>query len=146
MSILDTPEAIDEQLRSTSYAHRKRSVEKETVKQIGKAESSLEGSYDWLTRMSILDYESPVESTDDLTMEIQHLTCEVQHLRETLSESTGTGLMRSSLLCAVAFLVCYAVTDLTPLTLVHPVLSIGGFVGSIAFFTIGFNNSKIWAA
>lgn len=68
---------------------------------------------------------------------------EVEWLRELLNDrSCGVGLMRVSLVCGVLFFMFFLIGAYTPLVLMHPVVSILGFIGSLGFFCIGWINSK----
>lgn len=80
------------------------------------------------------------ESTEDKTRTLEG---EIKLLRELLTDkSSGVGLMRISLICSVTFFLFHLIGAYTPLILVHPAISILGFIGSLGFFCIGWINSK----
>ena len=82
------------------------------------------------------------------TSQLQKEVAEYQNRNKDLADrlydrSSGIGLMRSSLLSAIAFLLCFTISTYTTFHLMHPSISIVGFFSSVAFYLIGrLNNNE----
>ena len=84
------------------------------------------------------------EAERDEEKEIETLEVQVKQLRELLNdEKSGIKLMRFSFLWAMIFFSLFLITKFTPLMLIHPVISILGFIGCVGFYCIGLIKGKL---
>lgn len=85
-----------------------------------------------------------IEAERDEKKETETLEAQVRWLRELLNdEKSGIKLMRFSFLWAMIFFSLFLITKFTPLMLIHPVISILGFIGCVGFYCIGWIRGKL---